>query len=57
MHNFFPFDMNSADETTMDWKSQVMKFRIGNSSVRLVGDSALSKTLITLKAMLKTIES
>ncbi|XP_031257652.1 uncharacterized protein LOC116115659 [Pistacia vera] len=68
IQNFFPFEMNSADvvlgvawletlgETTVDWKTQVMKFKLGDRIVKFVGDPSLSKTLISLKVMLRTIQ-
>lgn len=66
--DFFPFDMNSSDvvlgmawletlgETMIDWKNQVMLFKNKGKTVTLCGDPTLSKTLVSLKAMLKTIQ-
>lgn len=68
MHIIFVlFEMNGMDvilgtvwlealwKITVDWKKQVMKFKLGYQVVKLIGDLILRKTLILLKAMLRTI--
>ncbi|KAL8103695.1 hypothetical protein AgCh_028042 [Apium graveolens] len=40
---------------TANWKSQRIKFKLGNDTVTLIGDSSLGRSGITLKAMLKTL--
>ncbi|KAL5542906.1 hypothetical protein UlMin_010616 [Ulmus minor] len=42
--------------TRTNWKTQVMKFMLGNESVTLRGDPSLGKTLVSLKAMMRTIK-
>lgn len=41
--------------THTNWKSQVMKFQLGNEMVTLREDSTLGKTLVPLKAMKHTL--
>ena len=41
--------------TFVNWKTQLLKFRLGSSTVSIKGDPPLGKTLISLKAMLQTI--
>lgn len=41
--------------THTNWKTQVMKFNLGSESITLRGDPALGKTLVSLKAMMRTI--
>ncbi|KAH9762992.1 hypothetical protein KPL70_001020 [Citrus sinensis] len=42
--------------THTNWKTQVMKFMVGNESVTLRGDLSLGKTLVSLKATMRTIK-
>lgn len=42
--------------THTNWKTHVMKFMLGNESVTLRGDPSLGKTLVSLKAMMRTIK-
>lgn len=39
-----------------NWKTQVMKFSLGKEMITLRGDPSLGKTLISLKAMMRTIK-
>ena len=39
-----------------NWKTQTLKFKLGEQSVTLKGDPALGRSLISLKSMLKTIK-
>lgn len=39
-----------------NWKTQVMKFQLGESSVTLRGDHSLGRSGISLKAMIKTLK-
>ena len=41
--------------TCINWKTQLMKFRLGNRTVSIRGDPTLGKTLVSLKAMIWTI--
>lgn len=68
VEEFLPLGLGSADVilgikwletlgmTHTNWKTQVMKFRLGNESVTLRGDPSLGKTLVSLKAMMRTIK-
>lgn len=38
-----------------NWKTQTLKFKLGEDNVTLKGDPSLERTMISLKAMLKTI--
>ena len=40
----------------VDWKSLAMRFNVGGMMVTLQGDPSLSKTLVTLKAMMKALK-
>ena len=40
----------------VNWQTLTMKFKVGESTVTLQGDSSLSRTLVSLKSMLKTIK-
>jgi len=40
----------------VDWKSLTMKFRVGGMVVTLQGDPSLSKTMVSLKAMMKALK-
>ncbi|XP_052188845.1 uncharacterized protein LOC127799137 [Diospyros lotus] len=65
VEDFLPLELGSSDvilgmkwlatlgETQVDWGSLVMKFRSGGMTVTLLGDPSLSKTLVTLKSMMK----
>lgn len=67
VENFMPiklgnFDLNMGLQwleklgTMMTyWKSQTIKFRMGDEMVTLKGDASLGRTGITLKAMIKTM--
>lgn len=39
-----------------NWKSQKIKFKLGNDTITLTGDTSLGRSGITLKAMLKTLK-
>ncbi|KAL9444267.1 hypothetical protein AB3S75_017449 [Citrus x aurantiifolia] len=68
VEEFLPLGLGSSDAilgvqwletlgmTHTNWKTQVMKFRLGNESVTLRGDPSLGKTLVSLKAMMRTIK-
>ncbi|XP_031256704.1 uncharacterized protein LOC116114710 [Pistacia vera] len=67
VQDFFSFEMGSTDvvlrmawletlgETGINWKKQTMKFKVGERMVQLRGDPSLSKTLVSLKAMIKIV--
>ncbi|XP_031271166.1 uncharacterized protein LOC116129586 [Pistacia vera] len=69
IQNFFPFDMSSADvvlgiawletlgETITYCRKQIMKFTMGHKTVYQSRDPSLTKTLVSLKAMIKTLQS
>ncbi|KAL5573444.1 hypothetical protein UlMin_023041 [Ulmus minor] len=42
--------------THTNWKTQVMKFQLGNESVTMRRDPSLGKTLVSLNAMMRTIK-
>ena len=42
--------------TFVNWKTQLLKFRLGGQTKSLKGDPNLDKTMISLKAMLRTIK-
>ena len=42
--------------TYINWKMQLMKFRLGNRTVLIRGDPTLGKALVSLKAMIWTIK-
>ncbi|XP_052196517.1 uncharacterized protein LOC127803919 [Diospyros lotus] len=65
VEDFLPLELGSSDvilgmkwlatlgETQVDWGSLVMKFRSRGMTITLLGDPSLSKTLVTLKSMMK----
>lgn len=65
VEDFPPLDLGSSDvilgmkwlqtlgQTKVDWKSLTMKFQVGETTVTLQGNLSLSKTMVTLKAMMK----
>ena len=65
--NFLPLDLGSTEiilgiqwletsgVTHINWKIHSMKFNVRNTSVNLQGDPSLHKTLVSLKAMCRTI--
>lgn len=42
--------------TQTNWKTKLMKFRQGNQTITLRGDPSLGITLVSLKAMQRTIK-
>ena len=40
-------------ETQVDWGSLIMRFKVGDTTITLHGDASLSKTLVTMKSMMK----
>ncbi|KAF8393178.1 hypothetical protein HHK36_021419 [Tetracentron sinense] len=42
--------------THTNWKTQVMKFRLGSETITLCGNPSLGKTLVSLKALMRTIK-
>ncbi|KAL5578650.1 hypothetical protein UlMin_011092 [Ulmus minor] len=68
VEEFLPLRLGSSDAilgvqwletlgmTHTNWKTQVMKFMLGNESVTLRGDLSLGKTLVSLKTMMRTIK-
>ena len=68
IEDFIPLNLGSTDiilgiqwletlgGTFVNWKTQLLKFRLGGQTMPLKGDSDLDKTLISLKAMLWTIK-
>ena len=65
VEDFLPLELGRLDvilgmkwlatlgETQVDWGSLIMKFRAGGATITLHGDPNLSKTLVTLKSMMK----
>lgn len=63
--DFLPLELGSSDvilgmkwlsslgKMTVDWKSLVMRFQVGETVVTLQGDPSLSKALVSLKTMIK----
>ena len=68
IEDFIPLTLGSIDMilniqwletlggTFVNWKTRILKFRLGNRTVAIKGDPSLDKTLISLKAMLRTIK-
>lgn len=68
IQDFFPLELGSADvflgiswlgmlgEVSANWKNLTMWFDWQGKRVLLQGDSSLSKTLVSLKAMIKSIQ-
>ena len=68
IEDFIPLNLGSIDMilniqwletlggTFVNWKTRILKFRLGNRTVAIKGDPSLDKTLISLKAMLRTIK-
>ncbi|XP_068638603.1 uncharacterized protein [Aristolochia californica] len=68
MEDFLPLELGNTDVilgvqwletlggTYTNWKTHVMKFRLGNEIVVLQGDPSLHKTLISLKVMMRVIK-
>ncbi|XP_068634605.1 uncharacterized protein [Aristolochia californica] len=68
VEDFLPLELGSTDVilgvqwletlggTYTNWKTHVMKFRVGNEMVVLQGYPSLHKTLVSLKAMMRTIK-
>ena len=68
VEEFLPLGLGSSDVilgiqwlktlgmTYTNWKTQVMKFRLGSEIITLRGDPSLGKTLVSLKAMMRTIK-
>ena len=46
----------SVGKMKVDWKQLIMKFSVGGISVTLQGDPSLSKTLVSLKSMVKAFK-
>lgn len=67
IEDFLPLDLGNPDlilgiqwlsklgTMTNNWRTQVLKFKRGQESVVLKGDPSLGRTLISLKAMVRTI--
>lgn len=65
--DFFPFDLGGADvvlgvtwlsslgDVCANWKNLTMKFELGGRRVSLQGDPSLVKTVVSLKAMLRSL--
>ena len=65
VEDFMPLELGSSNvilgmkwlatfgETQVDWGSLVMKVRVGGTTITLYGDPSLSKTLVTLKSMMR----
>lgn len=47
--------LETLGTVSTNWKTQTLKFRLGDKNVTLKGDPALGRSVISLKAMLKTI--
>jgi len=68
VEDFLPLELGSSDvilgmkwlaavsKMNVDWKTLTMKFQVGDMVVTLQGDPSLSKTLVSLKAMVKTFK-
>lgn len=67
-HNFYVFDLGGEDlvlgvewlesleDVKVNWKQLTMKYKDGHTAVCLKGDSALTKTIVSLKSMLNSIK-
>lgn len=67
VENFLPIVLGNSDlilglqwleklgTMTANWKTQTIKFRLGNEMVTLKGDASLGRMGITLKAMIRTL--
>lgn len=65
VEDFLPLELGSSDvilgmkwlatlgETQVDWGSLIMRFKVGDTAITLHGDPSLSKTLVTMKSMMK----
>ncbi|XP_056686977.1 uncharacterized protein [Spinacia oleracea] len=65
--DFLPLELGNSDvilgiqwleklgPVVTNWKTQIMKYQIGGSTVTLVGDPSLSRSKISLKAMIKVL--
>ena len=40
-------------ETQVDWGTLIMRFKVGDTTITLHGDPSLSKTLVTMKSIMK----
>lgn len=49
--------LQSLGEMKLNWKLLTMEFRVGGRAVIIQGDSILSKTLVSLKTMVKAIQN
>ncbi|XP_052185288.1 uncharacterized protein LOC127796925 [Diospyros lotus] len=68
VEDFLPLELGSSDvilgmrwlatvgKMNVDWKTLTMKFQVGGMAVTLQGDPSLSKTLVSLKAMVKAFK-
>ncbi|XP_052202680.1 uncharacterized protein LOC127808263 [Diospyros lotus] len=68
VENFLPLELGSFDvilgmkwlaamgKMRVDWKALTMKFQVGGLAVTLQGDPSLSKSLVSLKAMMKAFK-
>lgn len=67
VEEFLPLRLGSADiilgmkwletlgTTQTNWKEQTIEFEVGNQRVKLKGEAALGKSLVTLKTMEKEL--
>ncbi|XP_052203652.1 uncharacterized protein LOC127808947 [Diospyros lotus] len=65
VEDFLPLELGSSNvilgmkwlatlgETQVDWGSLIMRFKVGDTAITLHGDPSLSKTLVTMKSMMK----
>lgn len=48
--------LGSLGNMTVNWQTLTMKFKVWDTVVTSQGDSSLSKTLVSLKSILKTLK-
>lgn len=46
----------TLDQTKVDWKALTIKIQVGRTTMTLQGDPSLTKTLVTLKTMMKAFK-
>lgn len=68
IENYLPLQLGNSDlildvqwleklgTVSTNWKTLTLKFKLGQDNVVLKGDPALGRTMISLKAMIKTIK-
>ena len=68
MEDFLPLELGSSNvilgmkwlaavgKMNVDWKALTMKFQVRAITITLQGDPSLSKTMMSLKAMMKALK-